>query len=151
MISIAAVVIAGGALAHSMWSSRREARDRREQFEDERRRHEEQLGVERERRLDERSADLSAVQGSISGGQDADLHTIHLTNGGRSTARDIHLHVAGEDGATLVDHRTRDLPPNTSTETKIAVPRRRGLVLRARWRDGAGERDEQLIELRALR
>lgn len=163
LVAIGALFVAGLAYRHSVNAAKSEAADRREeldlireQIEDERRRHEEQIALEHERRRDERRAELVAVQGSISGGADADLHTIHLTNGGRSTARDIYLVVVGEVGESLVNHRTRDLPPDTTTDTRIAIPRhvgrgQRDLVLRASWRDGAGEHDEALTNLRSVR
>lgn len=165
IFSAVAAAIALAALAHSIITSRHERRDRRreldlleQQIADERQRHEEQLALERERRDQERQAELVARQSTISGGDSVDQHQIHLTNGGRATARAIRVRVVGEVGEDLTsEFPVHDLAPDTSTSGMwIGIPAASGrgqrrIFLQARWQDAAGDHDEQLLELRPLR
>jgi hypothetical protein len=158
-----AALVALAALVHSVYTARSERRDRkasltllREQLDDERRRHEEQVQLERERRLDERRADLVARQGTIHGGSPEDDHEIKLVNGGRSVAREIRLRVVNQDGGQQTrEYLVHDLAPDADATLRMMIPVEVGraqspMFLQARWSDGGGAHDERLIELKRL-
>lgn len=158
-IALAALVIA----AASFWASQRERRERSEAIARESNHRaaelgllETQLELQRAGRNEQLRAELSATPGRVDGGINGgrfDRHTFRITNAGPSHARNLSFWTLGDTSDIVVGDTTLDvLLAETSEEIDIDIPmpesRKGGLRLHARWQDGTGFREQDLVEIK---
>lgn len=128
-IAIGAGAVALLALAHSIYTSRQERRERR------------------------RAHLLARTDGVIGrGSAGEDLRPIAVTNAGPFVARKIRLRVVDKEGRDLAPEVkvVADLAPGQSASAHVPVRAEWGegeFQVRVRWEDGAGEQDEELAFL----